>query len=51
MDFYRESRVQLSDNISLVSGPHTLKFGADYNNIHDKNQLDLFFPARVIFPA
>ena len=51
MDFYRESRVQLSDNISFVSGPHTLKFGADYNNIHDKNQLDLFFPARVIFPS
>jgi outer membrane receptor protein involved in Fe transport len=50
MDFYRESRVQLSDNFSVVSGRHTMKFGVDYNNIHDKNQLNLFFPARVIFP-
>ena len=51
MDFYRESRFQLSDNISVVSGKHALKFGADFNNIQDENQLNLFFPARVIFPS
>jgi hypothetical protein len=51
MDFYRESRVQLSDNISVTSGKHALKFGADFNHIRDSNQLDLFFPARVIFPS
>ena len=51
MDFYRESRLQLSDNLSVVSGGHTLKFGADFNNIRDTSQLDLFFPARVIFPS
>ena len=51
MDFYRESRLQLSDNISVVSGKHGLKFGADFNHIRDQNQLDLFFPARVIFPS
>jgi outer membrane receptor protein involved in Fe transport len=50
MDFYRESRLQLSDNLSIVSGAHTLKFGADFNHIRDRSQLDLFFPARVIFP-
>jgi hypothetical protein len=51
MDFYRESRFQLSDNVSFISGKHTLKFGADFNNIDDENQLNLFFPARVIFPS
>jgi hypothetical protein len=51
MDFYRESRLQLSDNLSVVSGGHALKFGADFNDIRDENQLDLFFPARVIFPS
>src|SRR5262245_54102908 len=51
MDFYRESRLQLSDNFSVVSGGHTLKFGADFNHLRDTSQLDLFFPARVIFPS
>ncbi|MBO0726467.1 MAG: TonB-dependent receptor, partial [Blastocatellia bacterium] len=27
------------------------KFGTDFNRIHDKTRLDLFFPARVIFPS
>src|SRR5262245_24178684 len=49
MDFYGESRLQLSDNLSVVSGGHSLKFGADFNNIRDTTRLDLFFPARVIF--
>jgi outer membrane receptor protein involved in Fe transport len=51
MDFYRESRLQLSDNLSVVSGGHALKFGADFNHIRDQNELHLFFPARVIFPS
>src|SRR5215813_2934097 len=51
MDFYSESRLQLSDNLSVVSGGHGLKFGADFNHIRDNAQLDLFFPARVIFPS
>jgi hypothetical protein len=49
MDFYRESRLQLSDNLSVVSGGHALKFGGDFNNIRNTSRLDLFFPARVIF--
>ncbi|HEX2491426.1 MAG TPA: TonB-dependent receptor [Blastocatellia bacterium] len=51
MDFYRESRLQLSDNLSVVSGGHALKFGADFNNIRNTSRLDLFFPARVIFAS
>src|SRR5215475_1445894 len=51
MDFYSESRLQLSDNLSVVSGGHALKFGADFNNIRNTSRLDLFFPARVIFTS
>ncbi len=51
MDFYGESRLQLSDNLSVVSGGHALKFGTDFNHIRNTSQLDLFFPARVIFPS
>src|SRR6266540_4110296 len=49
MDFYSESRVQLSDNLSVVTGGHALKFGTDFNNLRNTSRLDLFFPARVIF--
>ncbi|HEV2666515.1 MAG TPA: TonB-dependent receptor, partial [Blastocatellia bacterium] len=49
MDFYSESRLQLTDNLSVVSGGHALKFGTDFNNIRNTSRLDLFFPARVIF--
>src|SRR5262249_53945807 len=51
MDFYGETRLQLSDSLSVVSGGHGLKFGADFNHIRNTSQLDLFFPARVIFPS
>jgi outer membrane receptor protein involved in Fe transport len=49
VEFYRESRVQASDNLSLISGGHSFKFGADFNHIRDTAKWDLFFPARVIF--
>ncbi|HEX5082035.1 MAG TPA: TonB-dependent receptor, partial [Blastocatellia bacterium] len=51
MDFYGETRQQLSDNLSVVLGGHALKFGGDFNRIRDRTQLDLFFPARIIFPS
>jgi outer membrane receptor protein involved in Fe transport len=50
-DFYRESRLQLSDSVSFISGGHTLTVGADFSNIRNAAQWDLFFPARVIFPT
>jgi outer membrane receptor protein involved in Fe transport len=51
MDFYGESRLQLTDNLSVVTGGHALKFGTDFNHIRNASRLDLFFPARVIFPS
>jgi outer membrane receptor protein involved in Fe transport len=50
-DFYGESRLQLTDNLSIVTGGNALKFGADFNHIRNTSQLDLFFPARIIFPS
>jgi hypothetical protein len=51
MDFYRESRVQFADDLSLVSGGHQFKFGFGYNNLRDQTIWGLFFPARIIFPS
>jgi outer membrane receptor protein involved in Fe transport len=51
VDSYRESRFQVSDSLSFISGGHGLKFGADFNNIRNAAKWDLFFPARVIFPS
>jgi len=48
-DFYRESRLQISDSFSYTRSSHAFKFGADFNNIRDTTEWDLFFPARVIF--
>jgi outer membrane receptor protein involved in Fe transport len=51
VDFYREDRVQASDNLNIVSGGHTFKFGGDINHIRNLAKWDLFFPARVIFAS
>jgi hypothetical protein len=48
-DFYRETRLQMSDNFSATVGSHALKVGADFNHLRDTTEWDLFFPARVIF--
>jgi Carboxypeptidase regulatory-like domain/TonB dependent receptor-like, beta-barrel len=51
VDFYRETRLQVSDNLSLVLGGHALKIGGDFNNVRNSAKWDLFFPARVIFAS
>ncbi len=51
IDFYRESRLQVSDNLSLNLSGHLVKVGADFNNIRDTAKWNLFLPARVIFAS
>jgi len=51
VDYYRESRFQAADSVSIVRGGHQIKFGWDFNNIRNTAKWDLFFPARVIFPS
>jgi Carboxypeptidase regulatory-like domain/TonB dependent receptor len=50
MDFYRETRFQLTDSVIFTAGDHQIKVGADYNHIQDNAVWNLFFPARIIFP-
>jgi hypothetical protein len=49
VDYYRESMVQASDNISYQVGGHQWKFGFEANYFLDSYQWNLFFPARVLF--
>ncbi|MBO0857480.1 MAG: TonB-dependent receptor [Chloracidobacterium sp.] len=51
LDYYREDRIQASDNFSYIIGAHQLKFGGDYNYLRDFSMWELFFPARIIFPS
>jgi len=51
MDFYRESRAQMTDNLLIERGGHQIKLGADVNFLNDEGQWNLFFPARIIFPT
>jgi len=50
MDFYEETRFQLTDSLLLRKGSHQFKLGFDYNHIGDEAEWNLFFPARIIFP-
>jgi hypothetical protein len=51
VDYYRESRFQAADSVSISKGAHGFKVGFDFNNIRNTAKWDLFFPARVIFPS
>src|SRR5579859_7602066 len=50
-DRYNESRVQVSDTFSMISGNHFAKFGVDTNYIRNFVIWPGFTPARVIFPS
>ena len=50
-DRYNETRVQLADTFSMVSGNHFAKFGVDTNYIRNFVIWPGFTPARVIFPS
>ncbi|HEV3040572.1 MAG TPA: carboxypeptidase regulatory-like domain-containing protein [Candidatus Angelobacter sp.] len=50
-DRYNETRVQVSDTYSVVSGNHFAKFGIDTNYIQNFVIWPGFTPARVIFPS
>ena len=50
-DRYNESRIQLSDTVSLVKGRHYEKFGVDTNYVRNFVIWPGFTPARIIFPS
>lgn len=50
----RNNRIQLMNTVSYLTGPHQMKFGAEYNHIAspgDHNGLPLHFGGRYIFSA
>lgn len=48
---YNESRLQLSDTISLIKGKHYAKFGVDTNYVRNFVIWPGFTPSRDIFPS
>ena len=43
-DFYRESRFELVDNVTLNRDRHTISFGGNYNFVRTTESFPLFYP-------
>ena len=46
---YFDERIQFNDNISLVKGRHSMKFGVEYNRVHSNQTFRGFQNGRYIF--
>jgi outer membrane receptor protein involved in Fe transport len=46
---YFDERIQFNDNISLIKGRHSLKFGVEYNRVHSNQTFRGFQNGRYIF--
>ena len=48
---YFDERVQFNDNISVVKGRHSMKFGAEFNRVHSNQTFRGFQNGRYIFDS
>src|SRR5262245_24759759 len=48
VDYYAETRVQIADSLTWVTGAHQLKAGVDINALKNDSIWNLFFPARIV---
>ncbi len=48
-DFYRESRFELVDNVTLNRDKHTLSFGGNFNHVNTTESFPLFYPFEADF--
>ena len=48
-DFYRESRFELVDNVTITRAKHTISFGGDYNFVRTLESFPLFYPFEADF--
>lgn len=48
-DFYRESRFELVDKVTLVRGDHEVSFGGNYNFVRTTESFPLFYPFEATF--
>ena len=49
-DFYRESRYELVENITIARDRHTVSFGGNYNFVRTTESFPLFYPFEADFP-
>jgi len=50
-DFYKESRFELVDNVTLSRGRHTIGFGGNYNFVKTTESFPLFYPFEATFAS
>src|SRR6185503_3291493 len=50
-DFYKESRFELVDNVTLTRGSHTIGFGGNYNYVRTTESFPLFYPFEATFAS
>jgi Carboxypeptidase regulatory-like domain len=48
-EFYKDSRFELVDNVTLVRGRHTIGFGGNFNYVRTTESFPLFFPFEATF--
>ena len=48
-DFYRESRFELVDSVTLNRDKHTLSFGGNFNHVNTTESFPLFYPFEADF--
>lgn len=48
-DFYRESRFELVDHLSIIRGMHTISFGGNFNFVRTEESFPLFYPFEATF--
>lgn len=48
-DFYRESRFELVDQVTLIRGKHAISFGGNFNFVRTEESFPLFYPFEATF--
>jgi len=48
-DFYKESRFELVDNVTLLRGRHVISFGGNFNWVRTTESFPLFYPFEATF--
>ncbi|HLE36189.1 MAG TPA: carboxypeptidase regulatory-like domain-containing protein [Candidatus Acidoferrales bacterium] len=48
-EFYKESRFELVDNVTLLRGRHVLSFGGNFNFVRTTESFPLFYPFEATF--
>ena len=50
-DFYKESRFEIVDNVTLARGRHTIGFGGNYNFVRTTESFPLFYPFEATYAS